>query len=176
MLRLRLQALTPEDIIMQTLRSAPHASRLALAALCALGVAASGTASAQDSRAAGGLRGDWPGTGIAVVVDEGQAEPRSMGSYAVRLYAARSGGGTWDAYLTGLVRPRDGTLLKLDFADLDADGSAELLVITQSAGSGGYLAADAFRLRHGVLSRVAGVEGLAPAADPVAALRRAASR
>ena len=161
-----------------TRRTTPHASRLALAALCTIGAAASGTVvSAQNIPAtAGALRGEWPGTGIAVLVDEGQVEPRSIGSYAVRLYDTRRGGGTWDAFLTGIVRPRDGTLMKLDFADLDADGTTELVVVTQSAGSGGYLAADAFRLRHGVLARVAGVEGLAPSADPVAALRRAAAR
>jgi hypothetical protein len=84
-------------------------------------------------------RGEWPGAGIAVVVDEG-------------------------------------TLANIVFADLDDDSAAELVVVTQSAGSGGHLTADAFRLRHGVLARVAGVEGRAPSADPVAALRKAAAR
>ena len=161
--------------MMTTRRSVPRATRLAIAALCALGAAA-GSASAQDAPAARELRGEWPGAGIAVVVDEGTAEPRSIGSYAVRLYDGRRGAGAWDAYLTGVVRPRDGTLAKIVFADLDDDSAAELVVVTQSAGSGGYLAADAFRLRHGVLARVAGVEGLAPSADPVAALRKTASR
>lgn len=156
-------------------RSAPMHHILALAAMTAL-VAATGSASAQGADAARELRAAWPGSALNVVVDEGAAEPRSIGSYAMRLYDGRRGAAAHDAYVTGLVRPRDGTLAKVDFADLDRDGSAELVVITRSAGSGGYLAADAFRLRYGVLSRVAGVEGLEPSADVVSALRKAASR
>jgi len=148
---------------------------LALAAATAL-AAGSGGVIAQEAGGARELRAAWPGTALNVVVDEGAAEPRSIGSYAVRLYDGRGGAAPHDAYVTGIVRPRDGTLSKVDFADLDGDGTAELVVVTQSAGSGGYLAADAFRLRHGVLARVAGAEGLAPSADPVAALRKAAVR
>ena len=160
---------------MLNIRSAPMHHILTLAAMTAL-VAAAGSASAQGTDAARELRAAWPGTALNVVVDEGAAEPRSIGSYAVRLYDGRRGAAPHDAYVTGLVRPRDGTLAKVDFADLDGDGSAELVVITRSAGSGGYLAADAFRLRYGVLSRVSGVEGLAPSADVVSALRKATTR
>ena len=160
---------------MPTIRPATLHRLLALAAATAL-VAGSGSAAAQGAGGARELRAAWPGTALNVVVDEGAAEPRSIGSYAVRLYDGRRGAAPHDAYVTGIVRPRDGTLSKVDFADLDGDGAAELVVVTQSAGSGGYLAADAFRLRHGVLARVAGVEGLAPSADPVAALRKTASR
>lgn len=154
----------------------PVARRLAAAVLASAAlVAASATASAQSADARS-LSAVWPGAAVNVVVDEGAAEPRSIGSYAVRLYDGRRGSVDRDAYLTGIVRPRDGTLAKVDFADLDGDGTAELVVITQSAGSGGYLAADAFRLRHGVLSRMTGVEGLAPTEDVTAALRKAAAR
>ena len=160
---------------MLNIRPAPVGRILVLTAMTVL-VTATGSASAQGADGARELRAAWPGTTLDVVVDEGTAEPRSIGSYAVRLYDGRRGAGAWDAYLTGIVRPRDGTLAKIVFADLDDDSAAELVVVTQSAGSGGYLTADAFRLRHGVLARVAGVEGLAPSADPVAALRRAAAR
>jgi len=160
---------------MLNIRSAPMHHILALAAMTAL-VAATGSASAQGADAARELRAAWPGSALNVVVDEGAAEPRSIGSYAMRLYDGRRGAAPHDAYVTGIVRPRDGTLAKVDFTDLDGDGSAELVVVTQSAGSGGYLGADAFRLRHGVLSRVAGVEGLEPSADVVSALRKAAAR
>ena len=154
----------------------PAARRLAALALASIALSAScGTAHAQDADARR-LAAVWPGTTINIVVDEGAVEPRSIGSYALRLYDGRRGGDDHDLYLTGVARPRDGGLLKLDFADLDGDGAAELVVVMQSAGSGGYLAADAFRLRHGVLSRVAGVEGLAPSADVVTALRKAAAR
>lgn len=149
----------------------PRTAALALATASTL---ACGSAAAQD--AARELRAAWPGTPMSVVIDEGAAEPRSIGSYAVRLYDGRRGATPYDAYVTGIVRPRDGTLGKADFADIDGDGSTELVVVMRSAGSGGYLAADAFRLRHGVLSRVTGVEGLAPTADVVAELRKAAAR
>lgn len=156
-------------------RLATPAATLA-SAMLAFVAAAPGDAAGAGDTAVRDLRAVWPGAAVNVVVDEGAAEPRSIGSYAVRVYDGRSGAGDHDAYLTGIVRPRDGTLSKVDFADLDADGVVELVVVTQSAGSGGYLAADAFRLRHGVIARVAGVEGLAPSADPVAALRKAAAR
>ena len=145
----------------------------ALAAVALLAASATAHAQTADSR---GLSAVWPGSTVNVVIDEGAAEPRSIGSYAVRLYDGRRGAADHDAYLTGTVRPRDGTLAKIDFADLDGDNAPELVVVMQSAGSGGYLAADAFRLRYGVLSRVAGVEGLAPSADVVSALRKAAAR
>lgn len=160
---------------MPMIRTEPTHRPVAVAAAIAL-VGAIGSASAQDAGGARELRAAWPGTTLNVVVDEGAAEPRSIGSYAVRLYDGRRGATPHDAYVTGVVRPRDGTLANVDFADLDGDGSAELVVITRSAGSGGYLAADAFRLRYGLLSRVSGVEGLAPSADVVSALRKAAAR
>lgn len=160
---------------MPMIRPAPMHRLVAVAAATAL-IAAVGSVSAQDAGSPRELRAAWPGTALNVVVDEGAAEPRSIGSYAVRLYDGGRGAAPYDAYATGVVRPRDGSLAKVDFADLDGDGAAELVVVTQSAGSGGYLAADAFRLRYGVLSRVAGVEGLPPSADPVAALRRTVSR
>lgn len=160
---------------MLNIRPAPVGRILVLTAMTVL-VTATGSASAQGADGARELRAAWPGTTLDVVVDEGAAEPRSIGSYAVRLYDGRRGAAPHDAYATGIVRPRDGSLTKVDFADLDGDGAAELVVVTQSAGSGGHLAADAFRLRYGVLSRVAGVEGLAPSADVVSALRKAAVR
>lgn len=160
---------------MPNIRCAPIRHILALAAATAL-VTATGDAYAQGAGDARELRAAWPGTALNVVVDEGAAEPRSIGSYAVRLYDGGRGAAPQDVYVTGVVRPRDGSLARVDFADLDGDGSTELVVITRSAGSGGYLAADAFRLRYGVLSRVAGVDGLAPSADVVMALRKATVR
>lgn len=121
------------------------------------------------------LRAAWSHQGSNVVVEEGTAEPRSIGSYAVRVYHGRPNGGDALFYKTGIVRPRDGTLAKLAFVDLDGDRLGELVVVMQSAGSGSYLAADAFRLRNGVLSWVASVEGLPPTADVEAELRKAAA-
>lgn len=143
-----------------------------LVVVCAV---AAPSAPAQDAVPTRSLQAAWPGVG-QVVVDEGAAEPRSIGSYAVRVYAARAGMQPTDLFMTGSVRPRDGSLERLAFEDIDGDGTAELLVVMRSAGSGGYLAADALRLRHGVLSRVVGVEGLPARADVTAELRNAAAR
>lgn len=153
-------------------RTAPRPLTSLLIAACG---AAALSAPAQDAGAARSLQATWPGLG-EVVVDEGAAEPRSVGSYAVRVYAARREVQPTDLFLTGVVRPRDGSLERLAFEDIDGDGAAELVVVMRSAGSGGYLAADALRLRHGVLSRVAGVEGLPARADVPAELRKAAAR
>ena len=44
----------------------------------------------------------------------------------------------------GVIRDRDGTVEKVFFADLGNDGPLSLVVANRSAGSGGYLSADAF--------------------------------
>ena len=72
-----------------------------------------------------------------------------------------------------VLPPRDGTLLRLLTTDIDSQPGDEIIVISQSAGSGGYLSATAFRWRHGVLAHVASVSDLPPAADAVDALKRA---
>jgi len=108
--------------------------------------------------------------GVNVVVDEGEGEPRSTGSYALRLYKAGDPAFPFDAFLSGAVRPRDGTLESLKFADIDGDGAPEILVTARSAGSGGYLAVDAFRFQKGTLTLAAAKTGLAADADPVAAV------
>ena len=46
----------------------------------------------------------------------------------------------------------------------------------QSAGSGGYLSAEAFRYGKRSLARLGSVSGLAPGADPVAALRKGSGK
>jgi len=69
-----------------------------------------------------------------------------------------------------VVRPRDGGLEGLRLADLDRDGRNEVVIVIRSAGTGGYLAAEAFRFQDGVLVLAASKSGLAATADPVAAL------
>ena len=112
--------------------------------------------------------------GVNAVADEGEGEPRSIGSYALRLYKAGDPSFPFDAFLAGAIRPRDGTLEALKFADIDRDGAPEILVVARSAGSGGYLAVDAFRFHKGVLALAASKSGLDPNADPVAAVAEAA--
>lgn len=111
-----------------------------------------------------------PGGQVAVVA-EGDLEPRSTGSYSLRLYSGRAPEFPTDEFLAGVVRPRDGTVSKVLLADVDGDGRPEIVVVVQSAGSGGYLSADAFRYGRRSVTPLASVSGLAPGADPVAALR-----
>jgi len=111
-----------------------------------------------------------PGTSIIVVVAEGELEPGSVGSYSLRTYAGRNPF-PYDDFIAGAVRPRDGTLADVLFADLDGDGSPEIVVVIRSAGTGNYLSADAFRLRGRILSFVESVSGLAKDADPIEALQ-----
>jgi PliI/PliC-like inhibitor of I-type lysozyme len=108
----------------------------------------------------------------AVVVAEGDLEPRSMGSYSVRLYQVDSPQFVTDKFVAGLVRPRDGTVRSVALADIGCGRTTDLIVIIQSAGSGGYLAADAFAIGARSVHLVGHVEGLPPAADIVAALRK----
>ncbi len=108
--------------------------------------------------------------GVNAVADEGEGEPRSIGSYALRLYKAGDPSFPFDAFAAGAVRPRDGTLESLKFADIDRDGRPEVIVVARSAGSGGYLSVDAFRFQKDALVLAASKSGLPADADPVAAL------
>ncbi|MFM8753329.1 MAG: PliI family lysozyme inhibitor of I-type lysozyme [Phenylobacterium sp.] len=108
--------------------------------------------------------------GVNAVADEGEGEPRSIGSYALRLYKAGDPSFPFDAFAAGAVRPRDGRLEALKFADIDRDGRPEVIVVSRSAGSGGYLSVDAFRFQKDALVLAASKSGLPADADPVAAL------
>ena len=121
--------------------------------------------------AAGALFGDCPDSPFAVVVSQGAGEPASVGSYAVRLYDARDPEWPLDAFLGGLVRPRDGAVESLEFGDVDDDGEAEAVVAVRSMGSGRHLDAEAFKACRGSLRHVRSTSGLPPGADPVKALK-----
>lgn len=112
--------------------------------------------------------------GLVVVVSEGDFEARSVGSYAVRVYADPSAeaGSETTFYSAGLVRSRDGTVLSA--APLAVTGRKRplLMVVVQSAGSGGYLSADAFAVEPRSIRRLASVSGLAPDEHPALKLRR----
>lgn len=116
------------------------------------------------------LNGSDEGLAVNVVADEGEGEPRSTGSYALRLYKSGDPSYPFDAFVAGAVRARDGTLEALKFADLNRDGKNEIIVVVRSAGSGGYLSADAYRLQKGALVLAASKSGLPANADPVAEL------
>lgn len=116
------------------------------------------------------LNGSDEGLAVNVVADEGEGEPRSTGSYALRLYKSGDPSYPFDAFVAGAVRARDGTLEALKFADINRDGKNEIIVVIRSAGTGGYLSADAFRVQKGVPVLVGSKSGLASNADPVAEL------
>lgn len=111
-------------------------------------------------------------TGQTVVVAEGDFEVRSIGSFSVRLYETASSADETTFFISGLIRPRDGVLEKVVLADLDDDQQPEIIVISRSVGTGGYLSAHAFALAKDRLLFRAAVEGLAPDADPATALRK----
>jgi len=111
-------------------------------------------------------------TGQTVVVAEGDLEARSIGSFSVRLYEAAPPPDETTFFTAGLIRARDGVLEKAILADVDGDHKPEIIVIARSVGTGGYLSAQAFTFTNDELAFLAAVEGLAPDADPVVALRQ----
>jgi hypothetical protein len=113
----------------------------------------------------------FPMSQAVIVVAEGDFEPRSVGSYTLRVYGGKSQEFPIDDFVTGIVRPRRGTVEDLTFADFDGDGRPEIVVIMRSAGTGGYLSADAFRYRKSSLKLVVSVTDLDKSADPIQAVR-----
>ncbi|HEY7553844.1 MAG TPA: PliI family lysozyme inhibitor of I-type lysozyme [Candidatus Binatia bacterium] len=112
-----------------------------------------------------------PGFSEVVVVAEGDFEPRSVGSYALRVYGGASKKSPTDDFVVGVIRPRNGTIEAVRFDIIDGDDRPEIVVITRSVGSGGYLSADAFRYRTGSLEWILSVSDLDKRADPIQVLR-----
>ena len=111
------------------------------------------------------------GSSEVIVVAEGEFEPRSIGSYSVRIYSARISKFPFDDFIAGIVMRRNGAVEDVKFHDLDGDGIPEVVVIVRSVGSGGYLSADAFRYRNKSLELAVAVSDLDKRADPIQALR-----
>lgn len=112
-----------------------------------------------------------PDSAEVLIVAEGDFEPRSTGSYTLRVYGGWLKEFPTDDFVAGLIRPRNGTIEALRFDDVDGDGRAEIVVIIRSVGSGGYLSADAFRYRTKSLEFIGSVSDLDKGADPIRALR-----
>ena len=122
----------------------------------------------QDSRFVRKIQ--FPGAREFVVVAEGDFEPRSIGSYSVRIYSGVNPEFPIDDYAAGIIRQRDGTVEDVKFYDVDSDSAQELIVIMRSVGSGGYLSADAFDYGNKSLKLLLSVSGLEAKADPILAL------
>ena len=88
-----------------------------------------------------------PNQRVAVVA-EGDGEARSIGSYSLRIYTTVHGAAPDDTtfFHHGIVRARDGSIEKIVLAERIPGEPPGLVVVIRSAGSGGYLSADAFRL------------------------------
>jgi Periplasmic lysozyme inhibitor of I-type lysozyme len=113
-------------------------------------------------------------TGQTAVVAEGDLEARSIGSLSVRLYAKAEPADETTFFTSGLVRPRDGTVERIELADVDGDGTQEIVVITRSVGTGGYLSAQAVAVAGDQVSFRIEVNDLPANADAIEALRKAA--
>jgi hypothetical protein len=109
---------------------------------------------------------------LLVLVSENPLEPRSVGSYTVNTYAVKNPEQPYDRFIAGLVRPRDGFVESIKIVDLNSDGDKEFVVIIRSAGTGGYLSADAFDISRDGLIFLNKVTGLAADANPVSALTK----
>lgn len=109
--------------------------------------------------------------GLTAVVAEGDFEPRSIGSYSLRIYGANPEFPT-DDFLSGTVRSRDGYIEKVVIQDINGDGAEEIIVIVRSAGTGGYLSADAFQYRSKQLALTSSVADLQKNVDPIQELTK----
>lgn len=114
-------------------------------------------------------------TGQTLVVEEGDFEARSIGSFSVRLYEAAAAPDETTFFTAGLIRARDGVVEKTLLTDINGDQKQELIVIVRSVGTGSYQSAHAFAITNDTLVFLSVVEGLAPDSDPVAVLRKSMS-
>jgi hypothetical protein len=138
--------------------------------LAALIVSASSIAADNGGRVI--KTGLFPQTKGMIVVAEGDYEPRGIGSYTLRVYAKNDPAYPYDEFLTGTIRPRNGTVESLKFADVDHDGNPEIIVTTRYVGSGNYVTVDAFRLRKKNLQLVTSIAGMDANKDAVQALKK----
>ena len=110
--------------------------------------------------------------GETVLVAEGELEPRSIGSFSVRVYEAAGPKDETTFFVGGLIHPRDGTMERVALAEVDSTtASPEIVVVVRSVGTGGYLSAHAFSYRDEALAYIGSVAGLPADADAVAHLR-----
>lgn len=109
--------------------------------------------------------------GMTVIVAEGDLEPRGAGSYSLRLYAKNDPAYPYDRYSAGLVRPRNGTVEEIKFADVNQDGKADIIVITRYTGSGAYITVDAYSVGKKSVQFLTSIAGMDAKKDAVKALK-----
>ena len=113
---------------------------------------------------------------LTAVVAEGDFEPRSIGSFTVRLYRADDDeakrGLDSDDFAGGILIERDGQIEKVELLDLDGDSTNELIISVRSAGSGGYLSGFAVGFRGKRVAVLAQDLGMLKDADVASELRK----
>jgi len=161
-----------EHLVERSLRTCPvTADMIFIVASAFMLLIFAGAASAAGSSAQFDQQHLLPG-GQIVMVAEGAKEPRSVGSYSVRLYSGVNPAFPMDDFLTGIILPRDGFVEDILIEDLDADGYPEIIITQRSAGSGSYLAADAVQYKNGLLSPLISLNGLPPQTNLISALKQ----
>lgn len=109
---------------------------------------------------------------LVAVVAEGDFEPRSMGSYSVRMYEVLNPDFPTDNFVCGIVAERDGSVERVIVHDLDGKGMKEVIVTIRCVGTGSYLSAHAYRYEDGALTLAASFESLPKDTDSLLALKR----
>ncbi|MBA4387756.1 MAG: hypothetical protein C0404_07230 [Verrucomicrobia bacterium] len=84
--------------------------------------------------------------GLTAVVAEGNLEPGSIGTYTIRIYRDLKSG----AYITGIIREREGAVKGASAVDLDKDGKQEIAVEIE-VGSSKARSLDVFNFSGGRL-------------------------
>lgn len=86
---------------------------------------------------------------LFVVVSHGTSEPMSIGSYSLLVYQNNR-----DAFVSGVVGSRTGSVAGTWFDDLDGDDNPEAVVWIRNAGSGGYGELQVHTLEDARLKRI----------------------
>lgn len=73
-----------------------------------------------------------------IVVEQSESEARSIGSLVVRYYEYEGDASSRTFFLAGGVFSRDGSIIDVSLYDVNDDGVEELVVVTESVGTGGY--------------------------------------
>lgn len=109
-------------------------------------------------------------TGQVAVVAEGDLEPRSIGSYSIRIYSNEDKKYPTDDFICGIIQTRDGSVENVTFADINQDKIKEIIITIRCVGTSSTLSADAFSFKDKQLVKVATISDQPKDADCVKAL------
>ena len=104
---------------------------------------------------------------VIAVLSEASLEPRSIGSYSLRIYRVLETRFPYNNYVAGTIELRNGSIKTFKGQDINGDGKKEIIVITESAGTGSYLDASAFEFDGESLNIIASVLDQQPNTDMV---------